>query len=247
MNVLIFNEFRHEQNKEKVKAIYPNGMHAVIKEFLEKDPDLKVETVTLFNDKLEVNDLENIITKEKLQTVDVIVWWGHMAHNLVPDVVAQRVRDAVLGGMGAVFLHSGHHSKPFKLLMGTTCNVSWREDGDLCRLWVVDPSHPITAGIERFMEVPHEEMYSEPFGIPNPDELLFISWYEGGEAFRSGATWKRGYGKIFYFQPGHETYPTYYLPDVQKVITNGVKWVAPTGKRDFELPCPHVKKIGEEV
>jgi len=246
IRVLIFNEFAHEQKHENVKAIYPCGMHATIRDFLSEEDDISVETVTLFNENLEINDLESIITEEKLQNTDVIMWWGHGHHGKVPDVVAARVQQAVLGGMGAVFLHSGHHSKPFKLLMGTTCNVDWREDGDLCRVWVTDPSHPITQGIDRFIKLDNEEMYCEPFGIPEPDKLLFINWYEGGEAFRSGAIWRRGYGKIFYFQPGHETYPVYHNKDVQTVIKNGVRWAAPDGYRASELKCHHVKKIGEQ-
>ena len=144
INVLIFNEFAHEQKHDRIRAIYPTGIHGCIRDFLQTEEDINVETVTLFNEDLEVNDLEAIITDEKLANTDVIMWWGHAHHGKVPDEVAKRVQNAVLGGMGAVFLHSGHHSKPFKLLMGTTCNVDWREDGDLCRVWVTDPSHPIT-------------------------------------------------------------------------------------------------------
>ena len=243
IRVLIFNEFAHEQKHEHVKAIYPNGMHATIRDFLNTEDDISVETVTLFNENLELNDLESMITEEKLQNTDVIIWWGHAHHQRVPDEVAMRIRRAVLGGMGAVFLHSGHHSKPFKILMGTTCNVDWRIDNsDSCRVWVTDPSHPITQGIDRFIDIPNEEIYCEPFGIPEPDQLLFINWYSGGEVFRSGATWKRGYGHIFYFQPGHEDYPIYYNEGVQKVIKNGVRWVAPV-YREFNLGCHHVKRI----
>lgn len=244
IRVLIYNEFRHEQTKEDVRAIYPDGIHGVLGDMLRQDGDIRVETVTLYGENGVENDLGALLTKERLESTDVLIWWGHARHALVPDEVAARVRDAVLGGMGAVFLHSAHHSKPFKLLMGTTCNVDWREDGDLCRVWAVDPSHPITEGVDRFIELPHEETYCEPFGIPEPDQLLFVSWFEGGEVFRSGAVWRRGYGKIFYFQPGHETYPIYHNAQVQRVIRNGVRWTA-RSKHPTTLGGAHIKKLGE--
>ena len=243
INVLIFNEFKHEQVHEHIRQIYPEGMHGAIRDFLQTQEDINVECVTLFKENQEVNDLENIITDEKLANTDVILWWGHAYHHYVPDSVAYRVQMAVLGGMGAIFLHSGHHSKPFRLLMGTTCNVDWRENGDMCRLWIVDPSHPITKGLGRYIEVEHEETYCEPFGIPEPDKLLMIGWYEGGETFRSGAIWRRGYGKVFYFQPGHEDFPVYHNKDIQKVIINGVRWANPEGFREKDLYCHHISPI----
>ena len=245
IRALIFNEFSHEQTQEAVKKLYPQGMHQTIKEFLEADDDVTVECVTLFNENHEVNDLESIITDEKLENTDVILWWGHGHHSKVPDTVAKRVHKAILAGMGGIFLHSGHHSKPFKLLMGTTCDVDWREGLDYCYAWVVDPSHPITRGIDRYIKIDNEEVYCEPFGIPEPDQLLFISTYEGGEAFRSGATFKRGNGKIFYFQPGHESFPVYYNKGVQRVIKNAVKWVCNDGYRDNHMSCHHIKPLTE--
>ncbi len=246
INVLIYNEFKHEQAHDHIKAFYPDGIHGAIRDFLKTEEDMNIETVTLFNEENGVNDLESIITDDKLANTDVILWWGHAYHGWVPDKVAERVQNAVLGGMGAIFLHSGHHSKPFRRLMGTTCNVDWRIGDDLCRLWVIDPSHPITQGLGRYIEVEHEEMYSEPFGIPEPDKLLFVSWYEGGEIFRSGAIWRRGYGKVFYFQPGHEDYPVYHNKSVQQVIKNGIRWAKPDGYRERHLDCHWVKRIGEE-
>ncbi len=235
IKVTIYNEFHHEQNVESIKKIYPEGMHEVIADFLKCD-DMDVKCFTLYN----VND----ITDEVLDNTDVLLWWGHIKHNDVPDEVAERVQNAVLKGMGFIPLHSAHHSKPFKRLMGTTCNLSWREHGDMERVWVVNPAHPIAQGIDRYFEVEHEEMYGEPFGIPEPDQLVFIGWYEGGEVFRSGCCYFRGNGKIFYFQPGHESYSTYYNKDVQTVIRNAVRWAAPT-YRVSDLPCPQVEKIGE--
>lgn len=159
----------------------------------------------------------------------------------MPDEVAQMVKDAVLSGMGAIFLHSAHHSKPFKLLMGTSCNLSWREDGDSERLWVTKPGHPILDGIDRYFDLPHEETYAEPFDIPNPDELLLISSYSGTEVFRAGCTFNRGAGKIFYFQPGHETFPTFYDENVRTIIKNAVKWAKPHTR--VKVECPHIVKI----
>ena len=231
--VLIWNEFAHEKTEEAVKKLYPNGIHNAIAEFLKTD-DIEIKTATL-------DDPDCGLTREVLDNTDVLIWWGHMKHNDVPDEIAMRVRDAVLEGMGTVFLHSAHHSKPFKFLLGTSCNLSWREDGDLERVWVCKPSHPIAQGLGRYFEIEHEETYAEPFDIPNPDELVFMGWYEGGELFRSGCCYNRGNGKIFYFQPGHESYPTFYNKDVQTVIKNAVRYVAPSYRAKLE--CPRVEKI----
>ena len=235
IRVLVWNEFQHEKTQEAVKKIYPDGMHTVIKEFLECEEDITVKTATL--------DDENCgITDEILAQTDVLLWWGHCYHDKVPDEVASAVQRAVLKGMGFIPLHSAHHSKPFKLLMGTTCNLSWREDGDFERIWILDHSHPITTDLGRYIYLEHEETYAEPFGIPEPDKLLMIGSYEGGEVFRSGCVYRRGNGRIFYFQPGHESFPTYYNKDVQKVLVNAVRWVAPIMRVD-DLPCPMIKKI----
>lgn len=232
IKVTIFNEFRHEKEKESIRAIYPDGIHGAIKAGIEEE-EILVRTVTL-------DDPECGLTQEVLDDTDVIIWWGHMAHHEVPDEVAQRVRDAVHSGMGAIFLHSGHHSKPFRLLMGTPCNLTWREDGDRELVWVVNPAHPIAQGIDRFIQLDAVETYGEPFSIPEPDELVFIGNYEGGEVFRSGCCWRRGNGRIFYFQPGHETYPIFHNPDIIKVIKNAIHWANPTYRAVIE--CPHVKK-----
>lgn len=233
IRVLVWNEFKHEKEKEHVAAIYPNGIHNAIADFLRCD-DIVVKTATL--------DEENCgITKELLDETDVLIWWGHMAHHKVPDEVAYMVRDAVLSGMGAIFLHSAHHSKPFRYLLGTSCNLTWRETGDDEILWVIEPSHPITQGIDRYFCLEHEETYGEPFVIPTPDKLLFIGRFAGGEVFRSGCLYERGNGKIFYFQPGHETFPTFKVPEVQTVIRNAVRFVAPTYRQ--VTGCPHVRKI----
>ena len=234
--IAIFNEFLHEKTDARVQAVYPEGIHQALAGFLKAD-DVEITCYTLDN----VND----ITEEALANTDVMLWWGHMGHQHVPDEVAARVRDAVLMGMGMVFLHSAHHSKPFRLLMGTSCNLTWREDGDSERIWTIQPAHPIAKGIGRYFVLPHVETYGEPFTIPNPDDVIFIGNYEGGEVFRSGVTFHRENGRIFYFQPGHETFPIFYDSNVQTIIRNAVEWVKPT-YRVPALVCPHVKKPGEE-
>ena len=234
--ISIYNEFLHEQMDEEVHKVYPDGIHGALASFLRAD-DVSIRCFTLET----VGD----ITTDVLDDTDVMIWWGHMAHDKVPDEVAVRVRDAVQKGMGIIFLHSGHHSKPFRLLMGTSCNLTWREDGDMERIWTVQPAHPIAQGIGRYFELPHVESYGEPFAIPNPDDVVFIGWYEGGEVFRSGVTFHRDNGRIFYFQPGHETFPIYYDPNVQTVIRNAVQWAKPI-YRISKLEAPHVKRPGEE-
>ena len=128
------------------------------------------------------------LTEAVLAETDVLTWWGHVAHDEVSDDVVERVHARVLDGMGLVVLHSGHFSRIFQRLMGTTCDLKWREDGRRERLWVVDPSHPIAEGLGESFVLAEEEMYGEHFDIPAPDELVFVSWFEGGEVFRSGCT-----------------------------------------------------------
>ncbi len=237
IRVLVWNEFRHEKVKEKVAAIYPNGIHQAIADFLGKEEDITVKTAWL--------DQENCgLSQELLDETDVLIWWGHAHHKEVPDEIAFMVRDAVLSGMGFIALHSAHHSKPFRYLLGTSCNLAWRESGDSELLWVVEPGHPITQGIDRYFRLPEVETYGEPFTIPTPDKLLFIGSYSGGEVFRSGCLFERSNGKIFYFQPGHETFPIFHDANVQTVIRNAVRFVAPTYRKTTK--CPHIRKLGDE-
>ena len=232
IKVTIYNEYCHERTDENVKKIYPGGIHGALKAALESD-ELLIRTVTL-------DSIREDLTEELLNDTDVIIWWGHMQHDLVPDDIAEMVKNAVLDGMGAIFLHSGHHSKPFRALMGTSCNLTWRENGDREFVWVCNPSHPIARGIGSYIKLDHEETYGEPFTIPEPDELVFIGNFEGGEVFRAGCCFKRVNGRIFYFQPGHETVPTYYNPDVIRVIKNAVYWAKPEYRAHID--CPNVQK-----
>ncbi|MBY0061733.1 MULTISPECIES: ThuA domain-containing protein [Priestia] len=223
INVTVWNENRHEQKNPVVREIYAEGIHGAIASFLEEG-GFRTHTATL-------DEVEHGLTEEVLNQTDVLVWWGHLAHDEVKDDIVEKVKQRVLDGMGLIVLHSGHFSKIFKELMGTSCDLKWREADEKERLWVVEPSHPIVEGIGEFIELEREEMYGEHFDIPAPDELIFTSWFEGGEIFRSGCTYKRGNGKVFYFRPGHETYPTYHNKDIQRVIMNAIKWAKPAERK----------------
>ncbi len=217
IRTVVWGENVHEQTNKIVAGIYPNGMHSCIADALNSVPGISATTATLQED-------EHGLTAARLAETDVLIWWGHCAHGEVSDEVVERVAEAVWSGMGLIVLHSGHFSKIFKRLMGTPCNLTWREAGERERLWLTSRNHPIAAGLPDSFELENEEMYGEPFGIPEPLETVFISWFQGGEVFRSGVTYKRGAGNVFYFRPGHETYPTYHDANVQKVIQNAVKW-----------------------
>lgn len=230
IHVLVWGENIHEHKNPVVRGHYPHGMHVTIAEAIRTGaPESQVETATL-------QDAEHGLTEERLNRTDVLVWWAHMAHDQVADVVVERVKRRVLEGMGLIVLHSAHYAKIFKALLGTTCSLKWREATDKERLWNILPSHPIAQGLGEYFEIPMEEMYGEPFGIPTPDELIFISWFTGGEVFRSGATWQRGHGRVFYFRPGHETYPTYHHPQVRVVLANAVRWARATVRIADSVP-----------
>lgn len=221
IRVTVWNEYRHEREEEAIRAVYPEGLHAAIAAGM-RDAGFDVRTATL-------DEPEHGLSEGVLAETDVLIWWGHKAHGEVRDEIVERVHARVLDGMGLLVLHSGHHSKVFKKLMGTTADLKWREADEKERLWVVSPGHPIVEGLPECIIIDQEEMYGEHFDIPAPDELVFVSWFAGGEVFRSGCCFYRGRGRIFYFRPGHESYPTYYRADIRKVIANGVRWCAPTG------------------
>jgi trehalose utilization protein len=228
IRVTIWNEFRHEKKNPKVTEIYPNGIHETIATHLRKSKDFQVKTATL-------DEPEHGLTEDVVANTDVLVWWGHMAHRDVTDPVVDRCFDRIVKtGMGLLVLHSGHFSKIFKKLMGTTCDLKWREADDREVLWVTRPGHPIISHIDDHFILPSEEMYGEYFDIPEPEETIMVSSFSGGEVFRSLCAWRRGAGRIVYFRPGHETYPTYHNQTVLKVIENSVRWLAPTPG-----PAPH--------
>ena len=221
LNVTVWNEHVHERREPSVSKIYPDGMHAPIVEGLRRElaGAVTVRVATL-------DEPEHGLTSALLADTDVLTWWGHAAHDQVADEVVERVFSRVLDGMGIVVLHSGHHSKIFKRLMGTSCSLIWRSDlgGERELIWTVSPAHPIAAGVPQPIVVPHQEMYGEFFDIPPPDELVFVSSFEGGEVFRGGCCYFRGAGRVFYFGPGDQEYPVYHQPEIQRVIANAVAW-----------------------
>lgn len=228
----IWGENVHEQKNKAVAENYPIGMHGAIAKLIGEDKNIVTSTVTL-------QDSEHGLTVEKLANTDVLVWWGHAAHGEVKDEIVDRVVQRVWEGMGLIVLHSGHHSKVFKRLMGTPANLHWREAGERERIWVVNPGHPIAKGLGPYFELENEEMYGEPFSVPEPLETVFVSWFQGGEVFRSGLTYRRGAGNIFYFRPGHETYPTYHDANVGKVLRNAVNWAYNPDNHSHLLKAPN--------
>jgi trehalose utilization protein len=220
IRVTVWNEFRHERRNPHIAGIYPEGIHGAIAAPLRR-AGYEVRTATL-------DEPEHGLGDDVLAATDVLIWWGHMAHHEVRDDIVAKIQQRVLdGGMGLIVLHSGHFSKIFKRLMGTSCNLKWREAHEKERIWIVEPGHPIARGLPEHIDIEHEEMYGERFDVPAPDTLVMISWFQGGEVFRSGCCYHRGRGKIFYFRPGHETYPTYHHPLVHQVLVNAVAWAAP--------------------
>jgi trehalose utilization protein len=219
LRVTVWNENIHDREDPRTQAVYPNGMHNAIADALRAHLGDGAEVRTATQEQP-----EHGLTEEVLDSTDVLTWWGHVGHHQVSDEIVDRVQRRVLNGMGLIVLHSAHYSKPFIRLMGTSCSLRWREADDREVVWTVNPGHPITAGIPPAVVIPRQEMYGEYFDIPQPDELVFISSFTGGEVFRSGCAFKRGQGKIFYFSPGHETYPVYHDPLVQRILANAVSW-----------------------
>jgi len=243
IRAVVWNEYVHERENPVVGGIYPEGIHGAIAAGLDADDGIDASTATL-------DQPENGLPLDRLKETDVLLWWGHKAHPKVDDATVDRVAQRVHEGMGLIVLHSGHFSKVFKRLMGTPCSLRWREAGERERLWAINRSHPILAGLGDRIELPNEEMYGEPFLVPEPLETVLISWFEGGEVFRSGMTWQRGAGRIFYFRPGHETYPTYHNPTVQRLLRNAVHWAynpAAAWTDVHEAPNVPVDKAPEKI
>ena len=225
IRVTVWTENIHDRTDERVRAVYPHGMHEAMADGIRTQLGGRVEVGTATLDQP-----QHGLTDDVLDATDVLTWWGHVGHELVDDEVVEKVQRRVLAGMGLLVLHSGHLSRPFVKLMGTSCNLRWREADDREVVWSVNPGHPIAAGLPPAFVIPRQEMYGEYFDIPQPDELVFISSFSGGEVFRSGCCFRRGLGRVFYFSPGHESFPVYYDQNVQRVIANGVLW-ATSGTR----------------
>ena len=238
MKITVFSEHgKAHRESEGVLKQHPDGIQETLKALFKGEG---FETTAVYQDD---GDDGSMLTDEILNGTDVLVWWGHCMHDSVSDELVEKICKRVLGGMGCVFLHSAHMSKPFRRLLGTGCTLKWREVNERERLWVVSPAHPIAAGLPEHIELSDEEMYGEPFDIPNPDDTVFIGWFEGGEVFRSGVTYHRGRGKIFYFQPGHESNPSYHNPLVRKILVNAVNWVKPLSPVTEPAGCPCVEPL----
>lgn len=233
IRVLVWNENVEETRKPEVLEIYPQGIHGALADALNEADDMEISVATM-------DQPDCGLTESVLDKTDVIVWWSHHAYDDVPQDIVERVKARVLDGMGLIVLHSAHFARVFKDLMGTSCDLKWRNAGEHERLWVVAPGHPIAEGLGETIDLAQEEMYGEPFDVPPPDELVFISWFKGGEVFRSGCCYRRGKGRIFYFRPGHETYPTFLQPEIRQVLRNAARWAAPTagGPRRFGHHAP---------
>jgi trehalose utilization protein len=242
LRVTIWNEYIHERRDESVKRIYPDGIHGAIAAGLHRELG---ETATIRSATLD--QPEHGLLESVLSETDVLTWWGHDAHDRVSDDVMRRVCARVLDGMGLVVLHSGHHSKVFRKLMGTTCDLRWRSDpgGERELIWTVNPAHPIAAGIPQPIVIPNQEMYGEFFDIPSPDELVFVSSFAGGEVFRGGCCFYRGAGRVFYFSPGDQEFPVYHQPEIQRVIANGVRWCSRRGAPN-DLPSTRRANVQRE-
>ena len=223
IKVTIRNEFIHEKSQkavgDQIRKFYPDGIHRAIAGHLKSD-DLEIRCVSL-------DEPEQGLPDSILNDTDVLFWWGHCAHQKVADSLVEKIALRIQYGMGLIVLHSGHYSKIFRRMMGTECRLRWREVGEKERLWCACPSHPIVQGLPETFVIPNSEMYGESFDIPDDGKVIYMSWYEGGNVFRSGVTFQRGAGKIFYFSPGHETYPIYHDPNIIKVLSNAVRWAAP--------------------
>ena len=224
LDVLVWSDDAEgaELEQAAARALHPHGVAATVADALRAQlgDAARVASTGL-------HEPEQGLSEAALATADVLVWWGHEAHDEIGEETAARVQRRVLEGLGLIVLHSGHHSKPFRRLMGTSCDLgSWREGDDAELIWTVEPAHPIAADVERPIRLPRHEMYGEPFDVPAPDELVFVSAFSGGEAFRSGCCWRRGEGRVFYFGPGHETDPVYDHPQIRLVLANAVRWAA---------------------
>lgn len=233
IRVTVWGENVHEQRHAYVQELYPDGMHTTIAAGLAELLAGAATVRTATGD-----EPGQGLPHEVLEATDVLTWWGHLAHDAVDDELVERICERVMRGMGLLVLHSGHHSKVFKRLMGTSCNLRWRGEGGRELVWTVDPAHAIAEGIPEVFAIEGQEMYGELFDIPRPDELVFISSFSGGEVFRSGCCFHRGRGRIFYFGPGDQAYPVYHHPLVRRVLANGVRWASRAGGVEAEpYPC----------
>jgi len=215
VKALVWSEFTEP------KDVYPKGIHGDIAEYLNASGNVEAKVVQL-------SDPDQGVSQAMLDWADVLLWWGHQKHRDVTDETVQRIVKSVKeGGMGYFAMHSAHYSRGLIAILGTPCGLGSVGDGGAESISVVMPDHPIAKGVSDFV-VPRTEYFGEPFGVPEPEAVVFKSTFEKGDNiwFRSGCCWTVGKGRVFYFRPGHETYPIMRQPEVQKVIYNATLWSA---------------------
>lgn len=219
MRILIYNEGRDERNKPEVLTIYPKEIGGALSHIVSQIPNSEIIDI------LSMYNVKEKLTNNLLESVDLLLYWSHGGNSQFPDELAKLIQDHVLRGMGFVVLHSAIGSKPFKALMGTTCSIHYRHD-DFERMTCCNPLHPIAAGLPLHIELDKEESYGEYIDVPKPDDIIYLGWFDSGEVCRSVMTWTRGYGKVVFIQPGHETNSSYHNPYIQKLIVNSCIWAS---------------------
>ncbi|MCI8623421.1 MAG: trehalose utilization protein ThuA [Provencibacterium sp.] len=247
IRVTVWNEFYDDPRHPAIQELYPGGVQEYLASVLREEPDMAVTARHFYED-----DACGL-SDEVLDSTDVLLVYGHILRDNVPeDRVKKLIERVVKEGMGVIFLHSALWMNLFQRLVGPGAYCGYRELGERERVWVVNRNHPIAAGLPSSFVIPHTEVYSEPAGFPDPDELVFISWYQGGEAARSGMVWRRGAGRIFYFSPGHAWYNAMQIPEYHTVIKNAVRWAVPPSSppplnRSAELtPLEDIVLAGED-
>ncbi len=202
-------------------SVYPDGVNGALADGLNRHPGLIVNRAGLDEESAGLTDTD-------LDETDVLVWWGRFRHEEVPDdrvlAISERVRS---GQLGFVALHASCQSKPFRALMDGPCELGgWRDDGRPETIAIAEPDHPLAIGVEPFT-LPRSIMYAEPFAVPEPESVVFVSHWGEGQTFRSGMTWTVDQGRVAYFRPGHDQFPVLFHPQVRQVITNAVLWASP--------------------
>jgi trehalose utilization protein len=202
------------------RDVYPKGISGALADYFNKLPGFEAKTATL-------NDPEAGLSDAVLSQTDVLIWFGHKKHNAVPDEAVDRVIKHVRErGMGFIGLHSAHYSKPLKKLLNAS--GSWRSyvnHGKPEQMWIVLPDHPIAKGVNDFT-IPKTELYAEPFQVPPPEAVIVEGTWESGHRSREVMTWTIGKGRMVYIRAGHEEYPIYFMPQMQRLVANSVEWAA---------------------
>jgi trehalose utilization protein len=214
IRVLLWSEQTEPRN------IYPNGISGALADYLNKQSEFEAKTATL-------DDPDNGVSESVLGQTDVVIWFGHKKHAQVPDVAVDRIDKHVKErGMGFIALHSSHYSKALKKLLNAAGSwSSYVNHGKPEQMWIVLPGHPIAEGVTDFT-IPQTEIYTEPFAVPEPESVVVEGTWESGHRGREVMTWSLGKGRLVYIRAGHEEYPIYFMPQMQKLVANSAKWAA---------------------